>query len=127
MISLVSNQNEINIDFRTYQFELALNNELGLNIYRIVQEAITNILKYAKAKNVLIELIQHEQHISLSIEDDGVGFDHNNISSGIGIQNMKNRSEILQGTFSLESKPKEGTSISVQIPIPLTDSKQVQT
>lgn len=127
MISLLNNQNAINIDFRTYQFNLTLNNDLGLNIYRIVQEAITNILKYAEAKNVLIELIQHEQQISLTIEDDGKGFDPKNISSGIGIQNMRNRSEILNGTFSIESQPEEGTSISIQIPIAEKGFMQDQT
>jgi len=120
MIGLVNNQNDdINIDFITYNFEAPLNNELGLNMYRIVQEALTNILKYAQAKNVLIELIQHEHNISLSIEDDGIGFDVKNFKSGIGIQNMRNRSEIVGGSFEIESKFDVGTSISVQIPMPV--------
>lgn len=127
MIGLINNQNsDISIDFRTYNFDLALDNELGLNIYRIVQEAITNILKYAQAKNVLIELIQHEHHFSLSIEDDGIGLDMMNYKSGIGIQNMKNRSELFSGSFDLESKLDVGTSIFVQIPLPVRSITQNQ-
>lgn len=127
MIGLINNQNsDISIDFRTYNFDLALDNELGLNIYRIVQEAITNILKYAQAKNVLIELIQHKHHFSLSIEDDGIGLDMMNYKSGIGIQNMKNRSELFSGTFDMESKLNVGTSIFVQIPLPAQSITQSQ-
>jgi len=127
MIGIVHNENDIHIDFRTYNFDLVLNNDLGLNIYRIVQESITNILKYAEAKNVLIELIQHKQQISLSIEDDGVGLDLTNFKSGIGIQNMRNRTELFNGTFNLESNLGVGTSISVQIPFPVHGTTQSQT
>jgi len=117
MISMVNSQNDISIDFRTYNFDLTLKNELGLNIYRIVQESITNILKHARAKNVFIELIQHKNHLSLNIEDDGVGFDLVHHNSGNGIQNMRNRSELLNGYFNLESKDGEGTSIYIELPL----------
>ena len=130
MIQRIEKQDEVKIDFRTYQFDLLLNNELGLNIYRIAQEALTNILKSAKAQNILIELIQHEETISLSIEDDGIGFDTNAKVSGIGIRNMRNRTELLNGEFSIESKILEGTSISVVLPnlseqpIPFSESSK---
>jgi len=116
MVQRINQQKEIFIDFRTYHFDLLLNNELGLNIYRISQEALANILKSAKAKNVLIELIQHEETISLSIEDDGIGFDLNAINSGIGIRNMRNRTELLNGRFSIESRVSQGTSVTVLFP-----------
>ncbi len=116
MIQRINQQNTICIDFRTYHFDLFLNNDLGLNIYRISQEALANILKCASAKNVLVELIQHEKKISLSIEDDGIGFDLNAKYSGIGIRNMRNRAELLNGQFNIESKISQGTTISVIFP-----------
>lgn len=127
MIQRINQQNDIIIDFRTYHFDLMLNNELGLNIYRISQEALTNILKFAKAKNVLIELIQHEKTISLSIEDDGIGFDLNTEDSGIGIRNMRNRTELLNGTFCIESRVSEGTTISILFPTLLNEPNLIQT
>jgi len=118
MINQINKQSALTIDFNTYHFNLPLNNKLGLSIYRIVQEALTNVLKYAEAKKVLIELIQHEDSISLTIEDDGLGFDHEESTSGIGLVNMRNRAELLNGTFHIDSKPEEGTTISVFLPIP---------
>lgn len=130
MIELVNNQNDIAIDFHTYHFESQLRDEMGLNIYRVVQEAISNILKYAKAENVLIELIQHEGMISLTIEDDGEGFDLKENAAGIGLKNMRNRIERLKGNFEIESSRGSGTSISIQIPHQQIDEgalKQAQT
>lgn len=116
LIQSVNQQNEISVDFRTYNFDLFLNNELGLNIYRISQEALANVLKSAKAKTVLIELIQHKDMISLSIEDDGIGFNLDDNTSGIGIRSMRDRTELLNGKFSIESKISIGTSIFVLFP-----------
>jgi len=116
MIQRINQQNNINIDFRTYHFDLLFNNDLGLNIYRISQEAIANVLKCAKARNVLIELFQHEDMISLSIEDDGIGFNLDDINSGIGIRSMRNRTELFNGKFSIDSKLAVGTSIFVLFP-----------
>lgn len=61
-------------------------------------------------------LIQHDETISLTIEDDGLGFNLENKINGIGIHNMKNRTEMLNGTFSIESKITEGTSIFILFP-----------
>ncbi len=116
MIQRINHQYDIKIDFRTYNFDLLLNDELGLNIYRISQEALANIIKYAKARTVLIELFQYEDTISLSIEDDGIGFNLNNNNTGIGIRSMRNRTELLNGEFSIDSKVSIGTAIFVLFP-----------
>ena len=98
------------------------------NIYRIVQEALTNIEKHAPtAHKVVIQLIHHvnnelgdemdfEEFISLTIEDDGQGFDSNKYTPGLGLSNMKDRAEELGGTFEIDSSPGRGTIILIKIP-----------
>jgi len=88
-------------------------------MYRIVQEALANITKYAEAKNVTINLTTTRSNVRLSIEDDGVGFDAKKISKGmgLGLRNMRERIDSFGGTISIRSKPNQGTSIRVALPV----------
>jgi two-component system, NarL family, sensor kinase len=95
--------------------------EMGL--YRIAQEALTNVRKHAKAHKVLMALIAEEQWVSLSIQDDGCGFDpesvtqQTNSSSGhFGLAGMNERVKLLGGSLCISSEPGTGTSIEVSIP-----------
>lgn len=90
---------------------------LKINMYRIIQEALHNINKYAEAKKVTISISQNNQYISVEINDDGKGFDLNKHKEGIGLKNMRERTEELQGTFTIESKPNNGTKINLLLPI----------
>ncbi|WP_432672495.1 ATP-binding protein [Flavobacterium sp. SM2513] len=87
-----------------------------LNLYRIIQEALHNIDKYAKAKIVVITIAQKEQSLLIQIKDDGIGFDSNQKKEGIGLKNMRERTEESGGTFSIETAPKKGTKINLQLP-----------
>lgn len=90
-----------------------------LNIYRIVQEALNNILKYAKASHVSIQLLyftEEKEYLSLIIEDDGRGFKSEGHHTGIGLSGMKDRVEELRGTLIIESVPGKGTTILAEIP-----------
>lgn len=90
---------------------------LKINMYRIIQEALHNINKYAEAKKVTISISQNNQYISVEINDDGKGFDLNKHKEGIGLKNMRERTEELQGTFTIESKRNNGTKINLLLPI----------
>ena len=93
--------------------------EVELNVFRIVQEALTNILKYAEATEVNIQLIHNTKEravLNITIEDNGKGFDMNHYSPGIGLSNMEDRAKELKGTFSLDSTPGQGTIIFIEIP-----------
>jgi signal transduction histidine kinase len=85
------------------------------SLFRIVQEALTNCAKHAKARNVTIELgTDDANHVSLLIADDGVGFDlERHSSSGLGLLTMRERAEFHGGRFSLETSPGHGTRIRV--------------
>lgn len=96
--------------------------ELHLAVYRIVQEQLNNILKYAEASFASIEISVKDHALSLVIKDDGKGFDMSQKMEGIGITNMKSRAENLNGTFHIESAPGQGCLVKVSIPLPQRDS-----
>ncbi len=112
-------QGKFKVDFQTFSFTERLDRNIELALYRIAQEAFSNIIKYAKAKNVMIQLIRHPYSIVLIIEDDGKGFDTEKISTskGLGLINMQNRANAFNGSFVINSSSKIGSEIMVEIPI----------
>ena len=94
-----------------------LTDDLKLNIYRIIQEHVNNILKYSKAKNVFVSLKIIDTLLYMQIEDDGKGFDMNSKRAGIGISNMINRVESFNGQISIKSSPGNGCKTSILLPV----------
>jgi signal transduction histidine kinase len=93
--------------------------QVSIALYRILQEALTNIVKYAQAKNVSVDLGLTEDTVTLLIEDDGVGIPkdaQNNLLSH-GIAGMRQRVRALHGEFAIARRPEGGTMIEVNIPI----------
>ena len=94
-----------------------IDEELKLNIYRIVQEQLNNIIKHAKAKNVSIIVSVNKNNITVQVTDDGKGFEVNCKKKGIGIANMTNRVESFNGTLNIESSPGKGCKIEINLPV----------
>ena len=94
-----------------------ISNTIKINCYRILQESIQNINKYAKATNVKIDFIEEHGYLLFSIVDNGVGFNLKKTKKGIGIKNIRSRVEDLKGQVRFISKPQHGTKILVKIPI----------
>jgi signal transduction histidine kinase len=92
-------------------------NEVKMNCYRILQEALHNISKYAQANQVKICFINDEAKLILTISDNGIGLIPNTNKAGMGIKNMKQRVKSLHGVFTLQSTPQKGTTIYCAIPI----------
>jgi len=94
-----------------------------LAVYRLIQEALTNVVKHAGAKEVFISLSRRDKFVSLTIEDDGKGFDYDAVldkkafNSPLGITIMRERVSMLGGEFRIESEPDKGTHIHAQIPL----------
>ena len=92
--------------------------------FRIVQEGITNIIRYAQASQVTIKLLRQDGWLMLQIIDNGQGFDANVLRSpdelgkGLGLQGMQERATILDGDFDLKTAPGQGTTITVRVPMP---------
>lgn len=87
-----------------------------LNIYRIIQESTQNIIKHANATYVSISVLL-DTEISILIQDNGVGFDTAKKQNGIGLQNIKDRLQSINGTLYIDSQLKKGTTININIPI----------
>lgn len=103
--------------------EKGINDKFKMNIFRIVQEHLNNILKHAHASKVSIRLLQNKSSVVLSIYDNGIGFDTSQKSSGIGMANIKSRAEAFNGTADFVSAPGKGCKLSVTFPA--TDSMQL--
>ncbi len=89
---------------------------LELHLYRIAQELMNNCMKHAHCSRIHVNLIDHGDSLSLSIEDDGLGFDPEKAVKGIGLKNIRSRVSILGGTLSVESSSTSGTLVIVDVP-----------
>jgi len=110
----------VNVKFYENLGDGRLNRQIELNLYRITQEAMNNLIKHSKANEVDIQLVLHKQEIIYTFEDNGVGFDKSSIEitgKGMGIKSIYNRVVTMSGTFDLDSSPGRGTSITIEIPI----------
>jgi PAS domain S-box-containing protein len=88
-------------------------------LYRIVQELLNNAMKHAKAGEIFVYLEKVEQQLHLSVEDDGIGFEYNpeRPSQGIGLSSIRNRVELLNGQFTINSRLGHGTIVTIQVPL----------
>ncbi|MFL1897065.1 sensor histidine kinase [Aquimarina sp. 2-A2] len=94
-----------------------INEITKVNLYRILQEALQNIVKYAHATLVILRICRKDKMLLVEIIDNGKGFNTVKYKNGIGIKNMKSRSKKMNGSFKIASKVGEGTSITLLIPI----------
>jgi signal transduction histidine kinase len=92
-----------------------LNSIQGVSIYRVVQEAINNVMKYAAATNVSLNITETDTSLLMTIIDDGIGFNLAEIQMGNGLENMKNRASRINAKFTLNSMPEKGTEIILEI------------
>jgi len=88
-----------------------------VNLYKIIQESIFNIIKHSEANNVTIKFKFSNNLLNLNIIDDGIGFKEKRKSEGIGLKNIESRIEKLDGSYEIKSEKGEGTKILIQIPI----------
>ena len=91
--------------------ELKLTQEIKLDFFRVCQEALTNVMYHAEAKNVSVKLEEKNERFSLTISDDGKGFDINQRKSTTGINSMLKRSKSINGDLTIESKIDKGTRV----------------
>lgn len=103
--------------FATIDFDDQRVNEVQAHmIYRILQEGINNIVRHSHATEVVIQLMEYDDHLHLLIEDDGDGFDIEKQASGLGLQSIRSRVAFLNGDLDINSN-KEGTSMHINVAI----------
>lgn len=107
---------EIQIDIQFIGNFPIIKPEYELLIYRIIQELLHNVIKYAKAQNVLIQFTSQKELISILVEDDGVGIsEKTNNNLGTGLFGIKKRIQSLHGTFNIKSEKNHGTSVYIEL------------
>jgi signal transduction histidine kinase len=111
-------QSDIRVDFHSALGETRLPGEVETTLYRVVQEALTNIVKHANARNVSVSIARRGSAVAAVIEDDGAGFDQRAVrEESVGLLGMRERLSFVDGRLEIESRPGAGTTIVAEVPL----------
>ena len=119
LFTSIQNHSDIEFDLKVDEkinWEI-VPNATKISVYRIIQEALQNIDKYAQATHVTIQMDLQENTIAIAIKDNGIGFTMDSKKTGIGLTNMQTRMQEIKGNFKIESQLNKGTKINLTIPI----------
>ena len=113
------------IQFAADTDSISLSSDVSVGLYRIVQEALQNVVKHARASRAEVRLWQTSDALYLRICDDGIGFlpRGRDCATGIGLTSMEERAKLVAGEFHLQSSPGRGTSIEVRVPLRTANSQ----
>ena len=95
-----------------------LDPELESTVYRLVQEALTNVVKHARAERVDLQVSMNGDAVTVTVRDDGIGFDPATTSEGFGLVGMRERLELIGGRVDISSAPGQGTEVRAELPVP---------
>ncbi|MEL6257080.1 MAG: sensor histidine kinase, partial [Bacteroidota bacterium] len=101
---------------RTRIAESHISPKAELQLYRVAQELLQNVIKHAHASEVFLQLTYEEDKLTLMLEDDGQGFDTKKVSSGMGMQNIQNRVAQIDGKLDFDSLIGQGTTVIIEVP-----------
>ncbi|MFV0179677.1 sensor histidine kinase [Empedobacter falsenii] len=109
---------QLDIDVQFLRFTNSLNKENQLFVYRIIQELVNNAIKHAHAEQIIIQLVEDDTNYTVTVEDDGKGFDVNNtkLTQSAGLHNIQSRIQFLKGHLNIHSEIDLGTTIEFQFP-----------
>jgi signal transduction histidine kinase len=112
-----SEQTGLPVDFQAVLPDERLAPEVETALYRIVQEALTNIVKHARASRVSVLLTRKSNSVTAVIEDDGAGFEPGRVGEdGLGLLGMRERVALVGGRIDVESRPGAGTALVAEVP-----------
>lgn len=113
---MTENISDLEIHFFSDQEEYNINEKQSFIIYRMIQESMNNIIKHANANEVSIIIRRANEHLQISISDDGRGFDVNDFTEGIGLKSLRSRVNLIKGDLQINSKPGIGTEVIILVP-----------
>ncbi len=117
-LNRISSTDKLKIELEINGLNERLESTTETILFRVLQEIVNNMIKHSEASVVNIQLIRYGDELTMMIEDNGVGFDPDNIKSdGIGLKNIRSRIEYLNGTVHFDSRPGKGTTISIEVPL----------
>ncbi len=107
----------LQVEYHSFTIQDSLSKEKQLNIYRIIQELLTNSIRHAEASKILVQCSQAENKFFIMLEDNGKGFDKDILKNnmGMGINNIRRRIDLMQGIFELDSTISEGTTVNIEL------------
>ncbi len=119
MLNRYNLENGPEIIFQYYGFENGgqIDSNIALNIFRIIQELVNNSIKHANCKEIFVQMQKKGNEMSISVEDDGKGFDASIVKKGMGLENIRSRVNYLKGELNIESSENQGTIFLVHLPI----------
>jgi len=86
-------------------------------VYYCAYELVNNSCKYSEAKNINVQLIQDDKHVSLIVQDDGCGFNNKLVTKGAGLKNIYNRVASLKGKIDIDTSPDKGTETIIELKV----------
>ncbi|PWG05625.1 sensor histidine kinase [Polaribacter aquimarinus] len=113
----ISSSNKLKIKVLNIDCTSPLEKKVEIQIFRCIQEILTNIIKHSKASEVIIQFSEDSINLNILIEDNGVGFDLNKVKDGIGLINIKQRIKDIHGKINIDSFISNGTTIILNIPL----------
>lgn len=118
LVNSIQRSHVVEISYQNLAQHIQLKNGSEISIYRIVQELLQNVMKHAKAKQVIIQISQHNGTFSLVVEDDGQGFDETKKQNGgLGLESVRSRVQYLDGEVTVSSQQGVGTTVTMDIPL----------
>ncbi|MBO9729459.1 MAG: tetratricopeptide repeat protein [Chitinophaga sp.] len=123
----VSHSRELQISCYTFGTMQRFKGNFELSIYRLVQELINNIIKHAKATEALVQITQHEELLTITVEDNGIGFENvARMNNGMGLKNLESRTAALNGHLTLTATPGCGTTVYMEFNIAIMQLMELQ-
>ncbi len=118
--SLIEDVNEstsIQAELQVLGLHNRLDDQIELTVYRICQELIQNVLKHANARHLRVQIINHEDELNITVDDDGTGLQKDQKDWGMGLLGIEAKVQMLKGTFIIENQPNQGCLVVIDIPI----------
>lgn len=113
----INQSGALKVSYQSIGLEQAsIDQTIAISVYRVIQELINNVLKHAAANTAIVQVSKTGNSISITVEDDGKGFDVSQIkmATGIGWSNIKHRIDLLKGKLDVNSQPGQGTSVLIE-------------
>jgi signal transduction histidine kinase len=113
------NTTDVDVEFQWFGAQDQMEESTEITLYRIIQELTNNVMKYAQAESLHIQINRHSDELSLIVEDDGRGFDLDAVrqADGLGLRSVQSSVEFLKGTMDIDTRPGDGTLVSVRVPL----------
>lgn len=107
----------LQVEYHSFSIQPSISKDKQLNIYRIIQELLTNSIRHGQASKILVQCSQAENKFFIVLEDNGKGFDKEILKNnmGMGINNIRRRIDLMQGTFEMDSTISEGTTVNIEL------------